>query len=83
MQVFVKTDSLVDRCVLKFLVNVLHISHVTKFRELGIGIVPYSPLGRGFFGGKAVSGSLPLNSFLVIMFGFFSFNDIKPMKLRF
>ncbi|XP_021811090.1 probable aldo-keto reductase 1 isoform X2 [Prunus avium] len=24
-------------------------------RELGIGIVPYSPLGRGFFGGKAVS----------------------------
>ncbi|XP_061340392.1 probable aldo-keto reductase 1 isoform X2 [Gastrolobium bilobum] len=22
-------------------------------RELGIGIVPYSPLGRGFFGGKA------------------------------
>ncbi|QCD77646.1 probable aldo-keto reductase 1 [Vigna unguiculata] len=23
-------------------------------RELGIGIVPYSPLGRGFFGGKGV-----------------------------
>ena len=23
------------------------------FRELGIGIVPYSPLGRGFFAGKA------------------------------
>ncbi|XVF57249.1 hypothetical protein PTKIN_Ptkin06aG0189700 [Pterospermum kingtungense] len=23
-------------------------------RELGIGIVPYSPLGRGFFGGRAV-----------------------------
>lgn len=23
-------------------------------RELGIGIVPYSPLGRGFFSGKAV-----------------------------
>ncbi|KAL5061120.1 hypothetical protein RYX36_032724 [Vicia faba] len=25
-----------------------------KVKELGIGIVPYSPLGRGFFGGKGV-----------------------------
>ncbi|XP_010279258.1 PREDICTED: probable aldo-keto reductase 1 [Nelumbo nucifera] len=33
-------------------------------RELGIGIVPYSPLGRGFFAGKAVVESLPANSFL-------------------
>ncbi|KAA8550819.1 hypothetical protein F0562_002503 [Nyssa sinensis] len=33
-------------------------------RELGIGIVTYSPLGRGFFGGKAVVESLPANSFL-------------------
>ncbi|KAH7571914.1 hypothetical protein JRO89_XS04G0166300 [Xanthoceras sorbifolium] len=33
-------------------------------RELGIGIVPYSPLGRGFFGGKAVLESIPANSFL-------------------
>ncbi|PON87140.1 Aldo/keto reductase/potassium channel subunit beta [Trema orientale] len=33
-------------------------------RELGIGIVPYSPLGRGFFGGKAVVESLPANSSL-------------------
>ncbi|XVE62822.1 hypothetical protein DITRI_Ditri06bG0150800 [Diplodiscus trichospermus] len=33
-------------------------------RELGIGIVPYSPLGRGFFGGKAVMESVPANSFL-------------------
>ncbi|PON73856.1 Aldo/keto reductase/potassium channel subunit beta [Parasponia andersonii] len=33
-------------------------------RELGIGIVPYSPLGRGFFGGKAVVESLPANTFL-------------------
>ncbi|PON87136.1 Aldo/keto reductase/potassium channel subunit beta [Trema orientale] len=31
-------------------------------RELGIGIVPFSPLGRGFFGGKAVVESLPANS---------------------
>ncbi|XP_021686707.2 probable aldo-keto reductase 1 isoform X2 [Hevea brasiliensis] len=28
-------------------------------RELGIAVVPYSPLGRGFFGGKAVVESLP------------------------
>ncbi|KAH7666175.1 Perakine reductase protein [Dioscorea alata] len=34
-------------------------------RELGIGLVPYSPLGRGFFAGKAVVESIPSNSFLV------------------
>ncbi|WOG88222.1 hypothetical protein DCAR_0207456 [Daucus carota subsp. sativus] len=34
-------------------------------RELGIGIVPYSPLGRGFFAGKAVKESLPASSALV------------------
>ncbi|KAJ0960489.1 hypothetical protein J5N97_001648 [Dioscorea zingiberensis] len=34
-------------------------------RELRIGIVPYSPLGRGFFGGKAIVESIPANSFLV------------------
>ncbi|XP_059651060.1 perakine reductase-like [Cornus florida] len=33
-------------------------------RELGIGIVPYSPIGRGFFGGKGVVESVPSNSFL-------------------
>ncbi|PON87145.1 Aldo/keto reductase [Trema orientale] len=33
-------------------------------RELGIGIVPYSPLGCGFFGGKAVVESLPANTLL-------------------
>ncbi|KAJ6800352.1 putative perakine reductase [Iris pallida] len=33
-------------------------------RELGIGIVPYSPLGRGFFGGRAVVESVSDNSFL-------------------
>ncbi|PKU59042.1 probable aldo-keto reductase 1 [Dendrobium catenatum] len=35
-------------------------------RELGIGIVTYSPLGRGFFGGKAVLGSVPANSSLFL-----------------
>ncbi|KAG5554619.1 hypothetical protein RHGRI_012247 [Rhododendron griersonianum] len=33
-------------------------------RELGIGIVAYSPLGRGFFGGKAVVEALPDNTIL-------------------
>ncbi|MCD7466370.1 hypothetical protein HAX54_002994 [Datura stramonium] len=33
-------------------------------RELGIGIVPYGPVGRGLFAGKAVVESLPPNSFL-------------------
>ncbi|XP_030477296.2 perakine reductase-like isoform X1 [Syzygium oleosum] len=33
-------------------------------RELGIGIVVYSPLGHGFFGGKAVIESLPAESLL-------------------
>ncbi|XP_010935668.1 probable aldo-keto reductase 1 [Elaeis guineensis] len=33
-------------------------------RELGIGIVPYSPLGRGFFGGRGVTESVPTNSSL-------------------
>ncbi|TYH91621.1 hypothetical protein ES332_A13G128600v1 [Gossypium tomentosum] len=33
-------------------------------RDLGIGIVPYSPLGRGFFGGRAVVDSLSAGTFL-------------------
>ncbi|XP_022719170.1 perakine reductase-like [Durio zibethinus] len=36
-------------------------------RELGIGIVPYSPLGRGFFGGKAVLEGLPEKSVLAML----------------
>ncbi|PRQ36110.1 putative perakine reductase [Rosa chinensis] len=35
-------------------------------RKLGIGIVSYSPLGCGFFGGKAILESLPAESFLFI-----------------
>lgn len=33
-------------------------------RELGIGIVAYSPLGHGFFGGKGIVESLPSQSVL-------------------
>ncbi|KAL3030568.1 hypothetical protein AAZX31_03G227900 [Glycine max] len=32
--------------------------------QLGIGIVPYSPLGRGFFGGKRIVEDVPANSIL-------------------
>ena len=39
--------------------------YAKMYRELGIGIVPYSPLGHGFFGGKAVIESVPANSYLV------------------
>ena len=39
--------------------------NVYKCSELGIGIVTYSPLGRGFFGGKAVVEALQTESFLV------------------
>ncbi|GMP56307.1 hypothetical protein CsSME_00020851 [Camellia sinensis var. sinensis] len=35
-------------------------------RELGIGIVAYSPLGQGFFGGKAVVENLPAESVLAM-----------------
>uniref|UniRef100_A0A0V0HWL5 Putative perakine reductase-like n=1 Tax=Solanum chacoense TaxID=4108 RepID=A0A0V0HWL5_SOLCH len=34
-------------------------------RELGIGIVAYSPLGQGFFGGKAITESLPAESLVL------------------
>lgn len=33
-------------------------------RELGIAIVPYSPIGRGFFGGRAIVESLPSETVL-------------------
>ncbi|XP_059652736.1 perakine reductase-like isoform X2 [Cornus florida] len=33
-------------------------------RELGIGIVPYSPVGRGFFGGRGIVDSVPPKTYL-------------------
>ncbi|XP_056168495.1 probable aldo-keto reductase 1 isoform X2 [Syzygium oleosum] len=44
----------------------IEVEIVPLCRELGIGIVPYSPLGRGFFGGKAVIESLPSDSNLAM-----------------
>ncbi|KAF7846609.1 hypothetical protein BT93_L4027 [Corymbia citriodora subsp. variegata] len=45
-------------------------------RELGIGIVAYSPLGHGFFGGKAVVESLPAESLLVCLSAIY-FDDLN------
>ncbi|OMO96358.1 Aldo/keto reductase [Corchorus olitorius] len=50
-------------------------------RELGIGIVPYSPLGRGFFAGRAVVESVPANSFLTFHPRFQGENLDKNRKL--
>ncbi|XP_059652737.1 perakine reductase-like isoform X3 [Cornus florida] len=33
-------------------------------RELGIGIVPYSPIGRGFFAGKGIKDTVGADTFL-------------------
>ncbi|WRX23390.1 NADP-dependent oxidoreductase domain - like 10, partial [Theobroma cacao] len=41
--------------------------HGIEDGQLGIGIVPYSPLGHGFFGGRAVEESVPANSVLGIL----------------
>ncbi|KAK6243252.1 hypothetical protein QUC31_009661 [Theobroma cacao] len=55
-------------------------------RQLGIGIVPYSPLGRGFFGGKAVDESVPADSFLRLFPRFqgenFDRNKILYLKVK-
>ncbi|XP_059446145.1 perakine reductase-like [Corylus avellana] len=48
-------------------------------RELGIGIVAYSPLGRGFFGGKAVLESLSTESILP-MFPRFTGENLEKNK---
>jgi aryl-alcohol dehydrogenase-like predicted oxidoreductase len=34
-------------------------------RDLGIAVVPYCPIGRGFFGGRGVVESLPADDKLV------------------
>ncbi|XP_042005394.1 perakine reductase-like [Salvia splendens] len=46
-------------------------------RELGIGIVGYSPLGREFFGGKGMVESLPSQSLLVLHPRFTGDNQVK------
>lgn len=50
-------------------------------RELGIGIVAYSPLGRGFFGGKAVLESLPSESILPLYCPRFAEENIEKNRI--
>ncbi|KAJ1687058.1 hypothetical protein LUZ63_018448 [Rhynchospora breviuscula] len=50
-------------------------------RELGIAIVPYSPLGRGFFGGKAITEAIPSESFLARLPRFLGENLEKNKEL--
>ncbi|XP_052191513.1 perakine reductase-like [Diospyros lotus] len=50
-------------------------------RELGIGIVAYSPVGRGFFGGKGIVESLPKDSLLAIFPRFTKENLEKNKKI--
>ncbi|XP_043814887.1 perakine reductase isoform X2 [Manihot esculenta] len=49
-------------------------------RELGIGIVPYSPLGQGFFAGKAVVESVPSDT-LLKFFPRFTEENLKQNKV--
>lgn len=49
-------------------------------RQLGIGIVAYSPLGRGFFAGKAVVETLPSQS-LLSMHPRFTGENLEKNKL--
>ncbi|KAJ4820210.1 NAD(P)-linked oxidoreductase superfamily protein [Rhynchospora pubera] len=50
-------------------------------RELGIAIVPYSPLGRGLFGGKAITEAIPSESFLARIPRFLGENLEKNKEL--
>ncbi|XP_030534718.1 probable aldo-keto reductase 1 [Rhodamnia argentea] len=50
-------------------------------RELGIGIVPYSPLGRGFFGGRGVTETLPANSPLGVVLPRFQAGNLDKNKV--
>ncbi|MFQ6635093.1 hypothetical protein Gotur_010218, partial [Gossypium turneri] len=50
-------------------------------RELGIGIVPYSPLGGGFFAGRGVMETVPANSMLTYISRFQGENLDKNKKL--
>ncbi|XP_035539490.1 perakine reductase-like isoform X1 [Juglans regia] len=49
-------------------------------RELGIGIVAYSPLGHGFFAGKAVIEPLPPESLLPAFLPRFSRENLEKNK---
>jgi aryl-alcohol dehydrogenase-like predicted oxidoreductase len=50
-------------------------------RELGIGIVPYSPLGRGFFSGKAVTEKLSETDSRRVRFPRFQDENLEKNKV--
>ncbi|KAG0580523.1 hypothetical protein M758_4G181800 [Ceratodon purpureus] len=52
-------------------------------RELGIGIVPYSPLGRGFFSGKAVVEKLEEKDYRVVTYPRFQAENLEKNKALF
>ncbi|KAK2632197.1 hypothetical protein EUGRSUZ_L01877 [Eucalyptus grandis] len=50
-------------------------------RELGIGIVPFSPLGQGFFGGKGVTETVPANSSLGMTYPRFQAGNLDKNRV--
>lgn len=52
-------------------------------RELGIGIVAYSPLGRGFFSGKAVVEKLEEQDYRVVRYPRFQAKNLEKNKALF
>ncbi|KAG6492355.1 hypothetical protein ZIOFF_047312 [Zingiber officinale] len=48
-------------------------------RELSIGIVPYSPIGRGFFAGRGVTENLPSDTNMLLMLNFYLFFDVTRL----
>ncbi|XP_024392790.1 perakine reductase isoform X2 [Physcomitrium patens] len=52
-------------------------------RELGIGIVPYSPLGRGFFSGKAVVEKLEEQDYRFVRHPRFQGENLEKNKALF
>jgi aryl-alcohol dehydrogenase-like predicted oxidoreductase len=48
-----------------------------ELRELGIGIVPYSPIARGFFGGRGVTEQVSAESNLVQIQPVVSVNSLQ------
>ncbi|KAL2345809.1 hypothetical protein Fmac_007094 [Flemingia macrophylla] len=57
-------EEVVPLCRLVQVLEVREEATLLEGGELGIGIVPYSPLGRGFFGGKGIVENVPATSSL-------------------
>ncbi|KAL0367271.1 UNVERIFIED_CONTAM: putative aldo-keto reductase 1 [Sesamum radiatum] len=63
--------------------HAVHPITVVQMEELGIGIVAYSPLGHGFFGGKGIVEGLPSQSVLVnVAYGFLDIASQREMLVN-